>query len=134
MEEADVLCSRIGIVDKGVLRCVGPSQRLKNMYGGGYHLFINVHKQKYLARLDVRKDQAQMIAETKAFVAELLPHANLVTDFNGSLIYLVPLEGTLVSKIFKDFETHKDEVGISDWGISQCSLEDVFLHVIDDDE
>ena len=24
MEEADVLCSRIGIVDKGLMRCIGP--------------------------------------------------------------------------------------------------------------
>ena len=41
MEEADVLCNRIGIVNDGVLRCIGSQNRLKMLYGGGYHLFIN---------------------------------------------------------------------------------------------
>jgi len=48
MEEADVLCNRIGIVSDGILRCVGPQVRLKSIYGGGYHLFINCQKQKVL--------------------------------------------------------------------------------------
>lgn len=43
MEEADVLCNRIGIVNKGVMRCIGSQNRLKTLYGGGYHLFINCH-------------------------------------------------------------------------------------------
>ena len=41
MEEADVLCNRIGIVNNGVLTCIGTQDRLKELYGGGYHLFIN---------------------------------------------------------------------------------------------
>ena len=51
MEEADVLCHRIGIVLDGILRCVGPQVRLKTPYGGGYHLFINCHKEKYIKLL-----------------------------------------------------------------------------------
>ena len=46
MEEADVLCSRIGIVDNGVLRCLGSQNRLKDLYGGGYHLFIHCNRAK----------------------------------------------------------------------------------------
>ena len=44
MEEADVLCNRIGIVSAGILRCVAPQVRLKSIYGGGYHLYINCQK------------------------------------------------------------------------------------------
>eukprot|EP01015_Nassula_variabilis_P003440 TRINITY_DN1225_c0_g2_i3.p3 TRINITY_DN1225_c0_g2~~TRINITY_DN1225_c0_g2_i3.p3 ORF type:complete len:224 (-),score=47.65 TRINITY_DN1225_c0_g2_i3:34-672(-) len=40
MEEADVLCNRIGIIADGVLRCVAPQVRLKSLYGGGYHLSL----------------------------------------------------------------------------------------------
>jgi ABC-type multidrug transport system ATPase subunit len=47
MEEADVLCNRIAIVEQGILRCVGPQVRLKTLYGGGYHLFINCHKLRF---------------------------------------------------------------------------------------
>ena len=45
MEEADVLCTKIGILSKGILRCVGPQIILKSLYGGGYHLFLNVKRE-----------------------------------------------------------------------------------------
>lgn len=58
MEEADVLCNRIGIVNDGILRCVGPQVRLKSIYGGGYHLFVNCQKGKVLQLIkDVKKKQ-----------------------------------------------------------------------------
>lgn len=38
MEEADALCSRVGIMVKGELRCIGSTQHLKNLYGAGYTL------------------------------------------------------------------------------------------------
>jgi len=44
MEEADTLCTRIGIMTKGVLRCIGSSLHLKSKYGGGYHLYVNCKK------------------------------------------------------------------------------------------
>ena len=50
MEEADVLCSRIGVLTDGALRCIGPQTKLKNKYGGGYHLYINCHKDNYLVK------------------------------------------------------------------------------------
>ena len=48
MEEADVLCSRVGIINEGVLRTVGPQVRLKSLYGGGYHLYVNCHKERFI--------------------------------------------------------------------------------------
>jgi ABC-type multidrug transport system ATPase subunit len=42
MEECEALCSRIGIMVDGGLRCLGTSQHLKNVYGSGYQLEINV--------------------------------------------------------------------------------------------
>ena len=48
MEEADVLCTRIAIVNNGILRCVAPQVRLKSLYGGGYHLYINCQRQRFL--------------------------------------------------------------------------------------
>lgn len=46
MEEADVLCSRIGIITNGSLRCIGKSVSLKKNYGKGYHLYINCEKKR----------------------------------------------------------------------------------------
>lgn len=38
MEECEALCTRIGIMVGGVLRCLGSSQRLKSKYGMGYQM------------------------------------------------------------------------------------------------
>ena len=38
MEEADHLCTRIGIMNYGRLRCLGTQNRLKTRFGSGYQL------------------------------------------------------------------------------------------------
>ena len=40
-QEAETLCSRIGIVTRGRMRCLGNQQHLKSRFGGGYRLFLN---------------------------------------------------------------------------------------------
>ena len=42
MEEAEALCTRIGIMAKGEMRCIGSAQHLKSKYGKGYTLTINL--------------------------------------------------------------------------------------------
>ena len=54
-----MLCNRIGIVNDGILRCVGAQIRLKSIYGGGYHLFVNCQKGKMLHLLKKLKRQRQ---------------------------------------------------------------------------
>ncbi len=41
MEEADFLCTRIGILVGGNLKCLGPPMHLKAKFGSGYTLKIN---------------------------------------------------------------------------------------------
>jgi ABC-type multidrug transport system ATPase subunit len=60
MEEADVLCNRIAIVNNGVMSCLGSQTRLKDLYGGGYHLFLNCKDKKSEKGLE-------------AFIKKLLP-------------------------------------------------------------
>merc|ERR1712038_2064224 len=40
MEEAEALCTRVGIMVKGELKCLGSTQHLKNKYGSGYQLEV----------------------------------------------------------------------------------------------
>jgi ABC-type multidrug transport system ATPase subunit len=134
MEEADVLCSRIAIINHGILRCIGPQVALKSQYGGGYHLFINCHKDnRSRSLLDESEFSASLdstVRNVRSFVEDVIPHASILTEFNGNLVYQVPIDRCKVSSIFREFETHKNNIGIDDWGISQSSLEDVFLRVI----
>ena len=42
MEECEALCTRIGIMVDGRLRCLGSAQHLKSRYGNGYQLEVNL--------------------------------------------------------------------------------------------
>ena len=42
MEEAEALCSRIGIMVAGRLRCLGSGQHLKNRFGNGYEVEVKM--------------------------------------------------------------------------------------------
>jgi ATP-binding cassette, subfamily A (ABC1), member 3 len=44
MEEAETLCSRIGIMVDGKLRCLGSAQHLKSKFGGGYFLELKARE------------------------------------------------------------------------------------------
>jgi ABC-type multidrug transport system ATPase subunit len=77
MEEADVLCNRIAIVNDGVVKCLGSQTRLKTLYGGGYHLFVNCERSG-----DSRADSENMKAVEKK-VINLLPKAKKLRQFNG---------------------------------------------------
>ena len=44
MEEADALCTRIGIMVNGELKSLGTPQELKHMYGGGYRVIVRLQE------------------------------------------------------------------------------------------
>jgi len=70
-----------------------------------------------------------VFVRVKDFVKHLLPKAYILREFNGSFVYQVPCEGFEAEKLFIEMEKNKDRLKISDWGISQCSLEDVFQKI-----
>lgn len=77
MEEADVLCNRIGIVNNGVMTCLGNQNRLKTLYGGGYHLTINC-KMTGTADVDLKR-----FKNLSNFIKDILPTAIQLRMFNG---------------------------------------------------
>ena len=81
MEEADVLCNRIAIVNDGIMRCVAPQVRLKTLYGGGYHLKINCIKDFHMKMLRIKekrnlrkKREQEREEEKKLEQSDLRPH------------------------------------------------------------
>ena len=64
------------------------------------------------------------------FVFKLAPNADLIRDFNGSYVFLIPLSKKFKpSRLYKEMETNKDRLLIQDWGLCQSSLEDVFTKI-----
>lgn len=120
LEEADVLCDRIGIVSRGQLKCIGTALHLKNKFGQGFRLSINFDESN--------REKAM------ACVQQILPEAKLHVEFAGNIQYEIPKQYVKVSKVFKEMEQNKEKFGIKDWALSQTSLEDVFLNIVRRDE
>lgn len=118
MEEADVLADRIGIMAHGKLRCIGNSLHLKNRFGDGYRVNIAT--------------EIKNIPTVKEKVLEYVPMANLIAESGGSLVFgIETVNHALMVPFFRflEEEERKHKPLIKDWGISQTSLEDVFLKV-----
>ncbi|KAJ3413316.1 ATP-binding cassette sub- A member 1 [Chytridiales sp. JEL 0842] len=116
MEEADVLGDRIAIMAHGSLRAIGNSISLKNKYGAGY-------------RISVITDSA---TEMKTQVTRQVPGAVLEDDAAGALIYQFPRESTGSIPAFVKWLEENKEGLVKAWGISQTTLEEVFLKLIRD--
>ena len=131
MEECDALCTRIGIMVGGVLRCLGSGQRLRSKYGHGYQVEIKFNipspemmsdecrkilvsinvpvTDKDLEHFDLTRAQMEQFfkANSKAFWVE-----RVCRDGNGSDLF-ASLEGTSAVGIkllanFSIFETAFD--------------------------
>ena len=64
----------------------------------------------------------------------MIPTVILLQEFNGNFIFQIPIEGFNAEYLFTEMENNKDRLKISGWGISQCSLEDVFTRICTDDK
>ncbi|KAI5725432.1 hypothetical protein M8J77_015294 [Diaphorina citri] len=111
MEEADALCSRVGIMVQGQLRCIGSTQHLKNQYGAGYTLEIKMQVTSYhsedttLTHVTTIQNssaapesqhrtsapQNSKAAQIKHLVSRLFQnHANVEEEFVDRIVFSVP--------------------------------------------
>ncbi|GAM21696.1 hypothetical protein SAMD00019534_048710 [Acytostelium subglobosum LB1] len=120
MEEADVLSTRIGIMSQGKLQCVGPQQHLKSKFGEGYSLKLNVHP-------------SHPEYDPTSLIQKFAPEAILIESFSGSFVYRLPKD-TLISDLFTFMLQNKETNHVTEWGIQQTSLEDVFLKIAASDD
>jgi len=122
MEEADILGDRIGIMAHGKLKCIGTSLHLKNKFGLGYRLNLST--------------SVELQDELKGIVSKYIPGAELIAATGGSLVYGVTTDSlSQIVPLFQLIEEHKDDQNfiIKDWGLSQTTLEEVFLKVTRND-
>ena len=75
MEECEALCTRIGIMVGGVLRCLGSSQRLRTRYGHGYQLELGIAIPDY----EEVSRQSEAIMQASGNVQERLDDETTVT-------------------------------------------------------
>ena len=63
------------------------------------------------------------------FIQKNVPSSSLTQSFNGNFVFEIPIKSFNLGELFFQIESNKKKLLISDWGISQCSLEDVFTRI-----
>lgn len=125
MEEAGALSSRMAIQVTGQLRCLGTPMHIKHKYGTGYQLELVIAPQASVGDGFASKQE-----ELESFVqGHLSPLAQLLESHAERHLYQLPprSEGLKLGKVLQAVEAHKSGLGISEYSISQPSLEQVFL-------
>nr|KAG5699338.1 hypothetical protein BaRGS_004275 [Batillaria attramentaria] len=117
MDEADLLGDRIAIMAEGVVKCCGTSMFLKKLYGAGYHLII------------VKGPNCDVDAVTATVRGEISA-AELEAEVGAELSYLLPEDQvSKFPKLFEMIESHEKKLGLTSFGVSATTMEEVFLKV-----
>ena len=117
MDEADLLGDRIAIMAEGKLRCSGSSLFLKSRYGVGYHMTLV-------------KELKCFSSEIESLVKSYVPSAEKMTDVGMELSFILPSSGaSKFPELFDRLESMKTNLGISSFGISITTMEEVFIKV-----
>ncbi|EFJ13638.1 ATP-binding cassette transporter [Selaginella moellendorffii] len=115
MEEAEALCDRVGIFVKGQLQCIGNTRELKSRYGGTYVFTVTG---------DPSKEQ-----EVGNLVREWSSGAKQVYNLSGTQKFEIPKDDVKIAKVFREVGEWKERLGIQAWGLTDTTLEDVFIKV-----
>ncbi|XP_068647444.1 ABC transporter A family member 7-like [Aristolochia californica] len=115
MEEAEVLCDRLGIFVDGGLQCIGNPKELKARYGGSY-----------VFTMTTSSNQEE---EVEKLVRELSPNANKIYHISGTQKFELPKQAVRIADVFQAVENAKKKFSIHAWGLADTTLEDVFIEV-----
>ncbi|XP_063704504.1 phospholipid-transporting ATPase ABCA3-like [Culicoides brevitarsis] len=117
MDEADVLGDRIAIMAEGDLKCVGSPFFLKKRFGVGY-------------RLVVVKGENCNPDNLTWLISKYIPDIQVETDIGSELSYVLNEQYSNVFRtMFADIENNTRDLGITSYGVSLTTLEEVFLKV-----
>ncbi|KAJ3452684.1 atp-binding cassette transporter subfamily a abca [Anaeramoeba flamelloides] len=117
MEEAEALSDRIGILSNGILKTIGSSEELKSRYGKYFKFSMSVK-----GGIDREENAVN-------FIKSSFPNCEIINQISGNYNFKIAKQDVILSKLFQEMHERKDKFGITDWGISQTSLEEVFLHI-----
>ncbi|XP_038576238.1 uncharacterized protein abca12 isoform X3 [Micropterus salmoides] len=126
LDEAEVLSDRITFLDKGGLKCCGSPFYLKEKLGQGYKLTLT----KKIQNLESERIDN---ADLKDFIQAHVPEAQLKEAQGGDLIYSLPPFTSSNASSFRSLltalDSNLDALQLGGYGISDTSLEEVFLQL-----
>ncbi|XP_070580684.1 cholesterol transporter ABCA5-like isoform X2 [Ptychodera flava] len=131
MEEADAVCSRVGIMTMGQLRCIGSTQHLKDKYGGGYVLEVKLK----IDDLRAGEDLAERVRALDELAKRLFSSAQVMEKFNERILYKIPSEDvSSLGSVFDALEKGKITLNVEEYSFSQSTLEQVFIQFAKEQE
>ncbi|KAL1503435.1 hypothetical protein AB1Y20_011923 [Prymnesium parvum] len=116
MEECEALCGRIGVMVDGSLRCLGPIQTLKTLYGQGYKIDL---------RLDVERSNAQEVLD---FLQQCCGGTAKLEELEPPVMTLtVPSDAARLPDLMGRLAEAREVHHVHECSVTQCSLEQIFL-------
>ncbi|CAO2624895.1 Glucosylceramide transporter ABCA12 [Lemmus lemmus] len=120
MEECEALCTRLAIMVNGRFQCIGSLQHIKSRFGRGFT--VKVH---------LKNNKVSMENLTR-FMQLHFPKTYLKDQHLSMLEYHVPVTAGGVANIFDLLETNKTALNITNFLVSQTTLEEVFINFAKD--
>ncbi|TRY62479.1 hypothetical protein DNTS_007141, partial [Danionella cerebrum] len=163
MDEADLLSDRVAIISQGRLYCCGSPLFLKNCLGAGFYLtLVRRIKEQPAGQCDCTEDcsckcsictkfkesgieqsrvsERQMEGNIESIIGLVhhhVPEARLIEVIGQELTFLLPSRGfkhRSYASLFRELEETLGDMGLSSFGVSDTSLEEIFLKVTADGE
>uniref|UniRef100_A0A7M4G151 ATP binding cassette subfamily A member 7 n=1 Tax=Crocodylus porosus TaxID=8502 RepID=A0A7M4G151_CROPO len=155
MDEAELLGDRIAIIAQGRLCCCGSPLFLKTHLGTGYHLTL-VKREPGVGSASLTPSPPPQgdsdsehscdtglgsesstvdVPQLSALVQKLVPGSRLVEDIGHELLYVLPSSGAKdgsFGELFRELDARLGELGVSGYGVSDTTLEEIFLKVAED--
>ncbi|KAK7881153.1 hypothetical protein WMY93_029562 [Mugilogobius chulae] len=124
MDEADLLSDRVAIISQGRLFCCGSPIFLKNCFGAGFYLTL-VRKMKH----DVPKTSCEC---TEDCTCKCSKCSKFKVTQEESAAPERQMDARAYASLFRELEETLTDIGLSSFGVSDTSLEEVFLKVTAD--
>ncbi|XP_059356413.1 glucosylceramide transporter ABCA12-like [Carassius carassius] len=131
LDEAEVLSDRIAFLERGGLKCCGSPFYLKDKLAKGYNLTLTKKVQS------PDSNEKFNIEELRAFIQSYLPDARQKEGDVGDLVYVLPPytpeNAAAYHSLLTSLDQNLDKLQLGCYGISDTTLEEVFLQLTRDD-
>ena len=138
LEECEALCSRVGVMVSGTFKCLGSIQHVRDKFGAGYDFVATVRNgvdpETVLECMRRIVPGAYIVEQHEQMVKVRLPRVGTdqasptaVGSDDEKKASDQKLEAVSLAEVFEAVEANKTRVGITDYSISQATLEQVFL-------
>ncbi|XP_048642550.1 ATP-binding cassette sub-family A member 13 [Marmota marmota marmota] len=128
LDEAEMLSDRVAVLQQGRLKCCGPPFCLTEAYGQG--LSLTLTKQPSVSEVRDIED----IACVTSLIQLYVPKAFLKHSSESELTFAIPkdTDKACLRELFQTLDQNLEQLHLMGYGISDTTLEEVFLMLLQD--